>query len=309
MKYDKIKIIFKHIVKFLKWLFWDFTGLHFIWQMIKPPEKNIKKAPTFMLWLIGIYVALFTIATQRYENRIDIIENRANSIFTQLPISEVRKNALSRISRVQNMSCPYKPNILSPLSIFKSLFLNKYKYNEMVNLLKETLENWKHSLDFVDLSEADLSGLNLVSANLEGAILLGTNFQNTRLDKANLKNVMILGANLKNVSFIEANLEGIFLDPVVAAPVSLNNDTNVEDTQIAWYFSTGESHIEIHDKYDKLLGQTSYLDLMIQHLSVTKCLYNAKINRGLRKILEKKYPELFKSPFPSPPSLVEIKTY
>ena len=153
----------KKIIKFLKitffsikWLF-RYSGLEFIYTKFNPP-KNPQTLPTGFIWLIGIYVAFFGVASQRHDNRIDIIENRANSIFAQLAVSSSEKRALSRIPRVQNMPCPYKPNILNPLSVFLSLFRDS-KYEEVSAQLKETIEDWKDSLDSVNLSEAILRGL------------------------------------------------------------------------------------------------------------------------------------------------------
>ena len=114
-----IKFI-KIIYSFIKWIF-RYSGLEFIYRKFNP-SKDPQPLPTGFIWIVGIYVAFFGIASQRYENRIDIIENRANSIFAQLAVESVQKKALSRIARVQNMTCPYKPNILNPHSVFISLF-------------------------------------------------------------------------------------------------------------------------------------------------------------------------------------------
>ena len=68
------------------WILADFFGLRAIWFKISPPYENdtkLKKPSTFIFWIIGIYVAFIGVASQRYENRIDIIENRANTIFAQ----------------------------------------------------------------------------------------------------------------------------------------------------------------------------------------------------------------------------------
>lgn len=168
---------FRKLFDFIRWLLWDFSGLRFVWEKIRPPDPSLKVRPpaTFLLWVsgvLGIYVAVFTIASQRYENRIDIIENRANSIFAQLssPVEVVRKTTLSRIPEVQNMLCPHKPEILKPFSVFHSL-LKKNKYKEIVELLKDAVENWKNSLDSVSLIEANLEEANLWQANLEEADL------------------------------------------------------------------------------------------------------------------------------------------
>ena len=138
-----------------------YSGLKFIYRKFIPVEKS--KLPTGPLWIIGIYVAFFGVASQRYENRIDIIENRANAVFTQLSTS-IKKKALGRISTIQNMGCPYKPNILNPFSVFGSLFFPGGKYEEMVVLLKETVEDWKNSLDSVNLDGANLEGAYLEKA-------------------------------------------------------------------------------------------------------------------------------------------------
>jgi len=58
------------------------------------------------------------------------------------------------------MPCPYKPNILNPLSVFLSLFRDS-KYEEVSAQLKETIEDWKDSLDSVNLSEAILREADL----------------------------------------------------------------------------------------------------------------------------------------------------
>jgi len=174
---------------------YHYSGLKFIYRKFNPP-KDSGALPTGVIWLIVIYVAFFGVASQRYENRIDIIENRANAIFAQLAVPSIQKKALSRISRVQNMLCPYKPNILNPFSVFLSLFGPDSNYEEMVKQLKETIENWKDSLDSVDLWEADL----------RRAFLREANFQ-----RANLHGADLMGADLWGVNLVEADLREAIL--------------------------------------------------------------------------------------------------
>jgi len=163
---------------------------------------------TGVICLIGIYVALFGIASQRYENRIDIIENRANSILDQLDVPSAQKKALSRIARVQNMSRPNKPRLLNPYSVFLSLFGSDSNYKEMVNQLKETVEDLKDSLDSVNLQGAYLVKANLFEANLKGANLEGANLQEAYLRRADLGGAILWGANLEGADFFEADLRG-----------------------------------------------------------------------------------------------------
>jgi len=214
--FPKKNIQFLKIISFsIKWLF-RYSGLEFIYTKFNPPQ-NPQALPTGFIWLIGIYVAFFGLAFQRHDNRSVIIENRVNSIFAQLAIPSVGKKALSRIPRVQNMPCPYKPNILNPLSVFLSLFSDS-KYEEVSAQLKETIEAWKDSLDSVNLSEAilreaDLRGANLRGTNLRGADLRRANlqeadFQNANLRRANLRGADLQGANLHEADLRGANLRG-----------------------------------------------------------------------------------------------------
>ena len=102
----------------MKRLFWDFSGLRFIYYKVFHPEG---RPSTIIFWITGIYVALVGLASQRYENRIDIIENRANAIFSQLSTS-VGLKAVDRITYVQNMPCPIKQEILKPITVIQSLY-------------------------------------------------------------------------------------------------------------------------------------------------------------------------------------------
>jgi uncharacterized protein YjbI with pentapeptide repeats len=180
-----------------------YSGLEFIYRKFYPSKIN-QSLPTGFIWLIGIYVAFFGVASQRYENRIDIIENRANSIFAQLGTGAY-KEALSRISAVQDMWCPKKPDILNPISIFSSLFIED-EYPEMVKLLAETIEDWKKELYGVNLQNANLRKANLSEAVLFKADLRGADLRNVNLIEADLFKADLRGADLRGADLREANL-------------------------------------------------------------------------------------------------------
>ncbi|UCF93802.1 MAG: pentapeptide repeat-containing protein [Desulfobacterales bacterium] len=199
------------MLRFILWLLWDFTGLRFVWEKIRPPidpAKQKRPPATIMIWalgILGLYIALFGLASQRYENRIAIVENRANAVLIQLA-TPAFKQAISKVATIQNMDCPPKPNLLEPLSVLRSLFSEPGKYVEMVQYLKETVEDWKDSLDGADLSRADLKNGSLDRANLNKANLLGANLQGANLEGASLQ-----GASLWEVNLQQANLKGAFL--------------------------------------------------------------------------------------------------
>jgi len=272
------------IYKFLKWLF-DFSGLRFIWHKINPPRKEITDDPnykppvTIILWILGVYVAFYGIASQRYENRIDVIENRANSIFAQLSTPAFKK-ALSRISRVQNMPCPQKPFFLKPMTTINSLFAKDTTHSEIVETLKETLENWKESLDSVNLANANLQNANLSDSNLSKANLQNANLQNAILDEADLRDADLINANLQNAQLKKADL----------------SNANV--------YKTNFSGSWIKESKFNALGMGTYqLQAIAIQLSKAKTLYRTKFDgvyQGIQKVLERDRPNLFVEPVPAP---------
>jgi len=249
-----------YIIKFLIWIFWDFSGLRYIIGKIYPPidpETNKRKPATFFLWLIASYLTLYGIASQRYENRVDIIENRANIVFTQIVSN---KKSLERLPDIQQMTCPVKPVISSPISIFISLFSKSNTYNsEIVDQTKTTVETWKDFLSTKNFWGINLKGVVLRKSNLQDVILGMANLEDadlsdTNLTNADLKNANLRNANLSNVNFLNAELRNANL-----TNANLNSAKNLTENQI----------------------------------SQVKTLYNAQIDLPLKNRLEQKYRLLF----------------
>ncbi len=93
----------KHLLKVL----YRYSGIETICNKARVTEEQQPKKilPTLPLWLIGIYVATYGVASQRYENRVDIIENKVNTIYPQLtsPEPKTKEMAFRRIEIIQNM--------------------------------------------------------------------------------------------------------------------------------------------------------------------------------------------------------------
>lgn len=198
-----LQFIWHKSYKARKWLY-HFSGAKLIWQRFKPP-KDSGKLPSGPVWLLGIYLALFGVGSQRYENRVDIIENRSNAIFAQL--STNRSKAISRIAEVQNMLCPAKPYLEKPWTVLSSLF-SEEKYPEVVNLLKTVVEDYKESLSKVNLSMADLSKVNLSLADLSKADLSKADLSKARFSETNLFGAHLYETNFFGAIFTRADLYG-----------------------------------------------------------------------------------------------------
>lgn len=204
-----MKNLLNKTIKALLWILWDFSGLRLVSEKVFPPSKSSqtkRKPSSFLFWIIGVYIALYTIASQRYENSINIIENRAAMIYTQLSSNEY-KQALARIPNLQHTYCPLKPEILYPLSVYKSLISKNYYYG-MVTRLNNIIQDFKSKLDGVNLHDVYLAEINLMDANLKKAKLTFANLYGAFLNGANLKEAILTGTNLEYANLTRANLEG-----------------------------------------------------------------------------------------------------
>lgn len=173
------------------WIYRYFGG-EFIVRKFYPP-KNSGGFPTGFIWLIGLHVALFGIAFQRYENRTLQIDNLVNGLTAQLA-TERRRSALSRIPHIQWQLCPLRPEIFKPKSVYLSLFGDYRQYEEQVDYLKNII------VDHRDL----LSSANLGRCDLRGTVFQGGNFENSNLMYSKLDQSIFSGVNFKNAKFFNA---------------------------------------------------------------------------------------------------------
>lgn len=215
----------KYILQIITFVY-RYSGAQHIWEMAIAKDG---KSPTFVLWLIGIYVALFGLASNRYESRIDIIENRANSVISQLSNAGSRKQALSLIPLVQNLNTYKQPDLFSPIDTILSLGEAKQLYGENVELLKELVVLYKSELqgvdfyyevyeDFYTRSEEEVNGSPVILSNANlfmadfsstkdggNSVLTGADFRNADLGMADFSNASVTNANFRGASLLEAN--------------------------------------------------------------------------------------------------------
>ena len=196
--YEDGPFVFKTIISDL----FNLSGLRLIWLKFSPnwdPSgiPHTRKPASGMLWAIGIYTALFGIASGRYESALDRIENRQAGIYAQLG-SESWLGALSRIPQSQKMRRPVQPNISDLGSILVSLFGESIPDRENVAALSA----------IVEASRRDLGGVQLKDVQLKRAELTGAKFFRADLMNANLVNADLRGAVLKAANLMVANLCG-----------------------------------------------------------------------------------------------------
>ncbi|MCJ8337557.1 MAG: pentapeptide repeat-containing protein [Pseudomonadales bacterium] len=193
------------------WLIWDFSGARFIWHKIRPLKESKNKPPgyrtpsTFILWCITIYVAAFGLTSQRFENKLDKAEHKANILVAQLGTDNF-SSIIAGIPRIQKAECPVEPSILDYHSIFSSIFSPNGICKSVVNDLKGVVSDWRMDLAEVNLNGADLSGANLFNANFVDADLSWADLSLADLSLADLIEASLFEANLFEADLFYADL-------------------------------------------------------------------------------------------------------
>lgn len=288
-----------------------------------------------LLGVILFYLTLVAVASWRYQSKKNHIEQRGNAVFGLLSTRDFKK-ALSRVTQVQNMPCPWEPKGSSPYTVFGSLFFNDY-HPQMAGLMKTALERRKSDLggttlagaylryanlvgaglmdadlSGADLSgahlgEADLRGARLIDANLEGATLKGANLETTRLEKASLKYAYLKGANLQGAdltaaNLLVANLWGVNLNHARLRKANLQR-ANLEDAQmISADFSQANlqhallKHANLKHACFRSADLKFTPSLTVEQICSAKTLYSAKLDPELLIRVQKACPGKLKNP-------------
>jgi hypothetical protein len=292
----KKKLVVSYSKKLAAWAF-NHSGLKYIW------ENQIKKKPsTFLIWLIGIHIALFGLASQRYENRVDVIEYRGNAVISQISASELRSKALERIPEIQRMECPGKPELIKFWTVYTSLLGKDTHYSDMVFLLKEAIEDNKMALEGLNLSsvildDANLEGAKLKNAHLErsslqsiklnnadmeGTYFLYANLNSANLSYSKLQGAKLWGANLRNSDILFADLQGASLD-----------GADFENANLLGADLRGTS---LGSRKTELGQHRGDIEQQVEQLSKTQTLYRVQLDPILLTALQQKYSRLFEKP-------------
>nr|VFJ44645.1 MAG: Pentapeptide repeat-containing protein [Candidatus Kentron sp. FM]VFJ44998.1 MAG: Pentapeptide repeat-containing protein [Candidatus Kentron sp. FM]VFK06626.1 MAG: Pentapeptide repeat-containing protein [Candidatus Kentron sp. FM] len=208
-------LLIKVILRFC----WNYSGFRHIWEMARFRDINAsdyKKPPTLVLWIIGIYIALYGIASTRYEATLDRVENRMATLASQLSTSNAQafESLIAQIPRIQQMKTPLEPRLpwSSQGCRVKSSLLTDDENPDILRWTRETIETWKGKLAEMKLQGIDLSKARLEEADLSEARLQRANLSGARLQRANLFRARLVGANLSKAMFQKANLFGARLE-------------------------------------------------------------------------------------------------
>ncbi|MBL4791001.1 MAG: OmpA family protein [Kordiimonadaceae bacterium] len=216
----------KYAVTVLFYLY-DLSGLRWIYEKIRTPHPEIKMRPpsTFLIWLVGSYVALFGLTSGLYNQEKEALEGRLDFLLAN-STSETLQYLVDNLSIYQRTPLPIKPQfislrsaddfingITSPLLSLVDISTDdgiKNKVGRIIVLKKNrlsgiTLEDFK--LENLDLSGADFSASIIDNVSFEGSDIGGANFKNAHLSNVSFKDVIFA----KSVDFSNAVLDNVYI--------------------------------------------------------------------------------------------------
>lgn len=247
-----------------KWIY-HYSGVKYIVRKFYPP-KDSDILPTGFIWLFGIYIALFGIAFDRYEDRASEIDNLINSLTAQL-YTEKGHYALSRIPDIQWQPCPFKPSIFNPKTVFFSLFGEDKQYEEMANYLKSIIVDHRNKLN----------SLNLGYIDLRGTLFHRGNFKNTKLLYSKLDQAFFMNVDFENADFFNATFVNAWFNDCKFKGANLNS-VNFEGT----FF--------LKCNLEDATG------IKIEQLVKCKSLFECRLRPSWLKVLKRDYPQKLEWP-------------
>lgn len=182
---------------FYKVLF--YSNLLTVWKKFKPDPKkdDSKNYPTGVLWIIGVWSAIYGVVFQLHETSKSKIENKA-AIVSSL-------GSINRVGFVQHMRQYSEPSWLFPFSSCFFLQTNE----DVIEEMKALVEKSKTKLDDVDLSGAILNNMNLSNAKMHNINLENSDLSNTNLSWAMLASSKFKNTKVENTDFTGTDLRGV----------------------------------------------------------------------------------------------------
>ena len=173
----------KILITIIKKFSW-YSGITYIIR--KFYTSNKPTPPNGVLWFIGIYLAAYGVASQRYENNLDQLENRIFSVMDLIG-TDNEKQAIASLTKLRDEETFIKPEILNPVKTFKSLFGYKSSNSYFEKEVDETIRYFLPDLTNLTLYNINFIDLNLDNVNFSNSTLVGCDFSFSSLINANFR--------------------------------------------------------------------------------------------------------------------------
>lgn len=273
------------------------------------PDFNV------FFWIWGAYLALYSLAVQKFRSYKDDIVDQANTLLMQLNDTK-RLQPLSQVAYVQHLPCPPKPEFENPISLWQCLTFRvpqvddwpkmppEVHHPETVQRLKRAVEARKNYLSVNEGTEEEpkYRGASLVGARLEGTDLSKASLERANLEAAHLQGAKLPGAHLQGAFLFEAHLEGAKLWGAHLQGADLRK-AHLEGAKLRWANLQGAKLWWANLEGADLTGAhlQGALNLTAEQLIQAKTLYGARLDPTLEQELLEKYPAEAKHLLDTPP--------
>ena len=112
-------------LKRIWWFFYNYTGIRFVVLKFKGKpanDPNYREPPSGMVWILGMYIALFGLADQQYARTVDTARVLESNL-AQHDTSKWSDDCIEMASYAHSAnSGPLKPELFRPTTVIQSMF-------------------------------------------------------------------------------------------------------------------------------------------------------------------------------------------
>lgn len=274
----------------LIFIFWDILPIHFILSLVNPNKFDKSKPSTIFIWLIGIYTAMFTIASQSYEGAL----NRAKARLDNISNVKEQQVRLSLISEIQSSKIPIEPKYQNVLQTINSFFGQKIINSDLLQTTKLLLVNEKDSIVRVKIKDIDFSGIDFKSTVFKNAYFknskfIDCSFNNCIFDHSQFYDSDLSGAWINNCNMEHLNFSGSKLHLFQCSGTSLKfADFRSTDLERG-YFNCCNL-----DSANFALSNLINCDFSMSNILKVQSFYSAKIDSPLLNTIRTEIPVTLK---------------
>lgn len=212
------------IQKKCAWSVFHFSGLRFLYEKIRPHNKEkTQSPPSLFLWIIVGYLMIFGLSSYRFQSRFQELSGELQSLETQLTAAASLdgsrfKELIATLPGIQNALCPVEPSFFNPVATVGSLFARE-KNSDILGRSMRIFANWRYQLNEITLVNPIFMDIGLNGANFSGSRLERARFINSDLENANFREAELLLS-----MFHDAQLTGADFGKTLIAFTSFRNN-------------------------------------------------------------------------------------
>lgn len=294
VEFSKFIMLFKNIYKLLKpisiYVFYELIPVHFVLSLLFPNKYSNPKPSTFLIWIIGIYTAIYSLTHQNYENQKNILENRIT--FALSMTSKEFKFPI--LSHLQKTEIPLKPRYFKIGSTIRSFSGKKDLYQRGITDIKLILLNLSDSLFNANLDSIDLRSIRVKDAKILNSTFIGSKLSGITIHCSLFENNQCLYSNIDNALFVYNSMrETRFLYSNLINVEFSNCDLKKTDFRGADLRGARFANCQM-DSTNFAFADLRGINFTSSNFENAISFYKARMDDRLRNNLETKYPKKFK---------------